>query len=74
MPRHRRVIGPRRKIDIASLRDLPREERLRLLTQSFTECGGRSEAEWGGSFKRALSDAKSVEDRRSGVERAPEAS
>lgn len=49
-------IGPRKKIDIASLRAMPREQRLRLLTQSVTECGGRSEDEWG-SYRRILAMA-----------------
>lgn len=60
MPRQRRVMGPRKKIDLASLREMTREERLRLLTQSFTECGGRSETDWGEKYRLSLSHARSL--------------
>ena len=60
MPRQRRRIGPRKKVDIASLREMPRDERLQLLTQSVTECGGRSEADWGPSYRRLLGDFSKI--------------
>lgn len=64
MARQRRTIGPRQQVELGALRDMPRDERLRLLTQSATECGGRSDIEWGLTYKRLLSKAGVSRDRR----------
>ncbi len=45
-------MGPRKKVDIASLRSMPREERLRLLIESVAECGGKPESLNGETFRR----------------------
>lgn len=58
MPRQRRLMGPRKKVDIASLRDMSREERLRLLIESVAECGGKPESLNGGTFRRRLGKAQ----------------
>lgn len=60
MPRHRRTIGPRVKLDISALRDLPQEERLRLLTQNTTEVGGRSDDEWGPTYRHKLTETQKL--------------
>ncbi len=60
MPRQRRLMGPRKKVDIASLRDMPREERLRLLVESVAECGGKPESLNGDVFRRRLAQAQEV--------------
>lgn len=57
MPRQRRLIGPRKKINIQELRNLSRDERLQLLMRSVVECGGRSELEWGAKFRGQLNEA-----------------
>jgi len=53
-------MGPRKKVDIASLRDMPREERLRLLIETVAECGGKPESINGGMFRRRLAAAQQV--------------
>lgn len=58
MPRQRRLMGPRKKVDIASLRDMPRDERLRMLVESVAECGGQPESINGVTFRRRLSQAQ----------------
>lgn len=60
MPRQRRLMGPRKKVDIASLREMPREERLRLLIETVAECGGKPESLNGDMFRRRLSAAQQV--------------
>lgn len=60
MPRQRRLMGPRKKVDIASLRNMPRDERLRLLIESVAECGGTPESINGGSFRRRLAEAQQI--------------
>lgn len=58
MPRQRRTLGPRVKVDLASLRDLSPEERLNLLVRTLVECGGTSEADDSQSFRRRLEHAQ----------------
>ncbi len=58
MPRQRLSIGPLVKVDAASLRALPADERLRLLTRMTAECGGLSEDEWTDRFRNHLANAK----------------
>lgn len=58
MPRQRRLMGPRKKVDIASLRQMPREARLRLLIESVAEAGGKPESLNGGTFRRRLGKAQ----------------
>lgn len=58
MPRQRRYVGPRVKVDISTLRNMSPDERLRLLTKMAAECGGRSEDEWGDKFRAGLAKAK----------------
>lgn len=58
MPRKRRLIGPRKKVDLASLRTMPREERLRLLIESVAECGGTPESLNGDTFRRRLAEVQ----------------
>jgi len=60
MPRQRRLMGPRKKVDIATLRDLPREERLSLLMRSVVECGGTSEADDSKRYRELLGYVRSV--------------
>jgi hypothetical protein len=60
MPRQRRLMGPRKKVDIASLRSMPREERLRLLIESVAECGGKPESLNGDTFRRLLGEAQTT--------------
>lgn len=60
MPRQRRLMGPRKKVDISSLRSMPRDERLRLLIESVAECGGTPESINGGTFRRRLAAAQQV--------------
>lgn len=60
MPRQRRLMGPRKKVDIASLRSLPRDERLRMLIESVAECGGTPESVNGGTFRRRLAQAQQI--------------
>ncbi len=60
MPRQRRNIGPRVKVDIATLRDMPPDQRLRLLTRMATESGGRSEEEWTDKFRENLAKAEAL--------------
>ena len=59
MPRKRRVIGPRKKLDIATLSQLSQDERLNLLVRSLIECGGTSEQDAGKTYRRLLSEAQS---------------
>ena len=58
MPRQRRLMGPRKKVDIESLRDMPRDERLRMLIESVAECGGKPESLNGDTFRRRLTQAR----------------
>lgn len=60
MPRQRRQIGPRVKVDISTLRDMAPDDRLRLLTRMAAECGGRSEEEWSESFRENLAKAEAT--------------
>lgn len=60
MPRQRRLMGPRKKVDIASLRSMPREERLRLLIESVAEYGGKPESLNGETFRRLLGEAQTT--------------
>jgi hypothetical protein len=53
-------MGPRKKVDIGSLRSLPRDERIRLLIESVAECGGKPESLNGGTFRRRLVRAHKV--------------
>lgn len=64
MPRKRQLIGPRKKIDIAALRALPREQRLNLLIQQVVESGGMSEAIVGATYRRRLQQAQRESDQR----------
>jgi hypothetical protein len=57
MPRQRRLMGPRKKVDIASLRSMPREERL---SESVAECGGKPESLNGDTFRRLLGEAQTT--------------
>lgn len=45
-------------MDIASLRQMPREARLRLLIESVAEAGGKPESLNGGTFRRRLGKAQ----------------
>lgn len=54
MPPRTRKVGPRVTLDIAILTNMPKESRLRLLTRSMTEGGGRSDTEWGENFRQLL--------------------
>lgn len=65
MPRKRRLIGPRKKIDIATLRELPREERLNLLIRNLVESGGMPEEMVGATYKRRLQHAQRQSSQRS---------
>lgn len=65
MPRAQRLMGPRVKFDFTALKELSREERLRLLTRNAVEVGGRSEAEWGANFRADLAEAQKM---RSGLD------
>ncbi len=58
MPRQRRLMGPRKKVDIASLRSMPRDERLRLLIETVAECGGKPESINGDKFRQLLGEAQ----------------
>ena len=58
MPRQRRVLGPRKKVDLATLRDLPREERLNMLIRSVVECGGTSEADDSKRYRELLEQVR----------------
>lgn len=58
MPRQRRLMGPRKKVDISSLRNMPRDERLRMLIESVAECGGTPESINGVTFRRRLAEAQ----------------
>lgn len=58
MPRKRRLIGPRKKMNIAALRQLSHEERLNILIRSVVECGGTSEQDDSEPFRRLLGDAR----------------
>ena len=60
MPREPRVLGPRQKVDISSLRGLSREERLDLLMRSLVECGGTSEADDTKRYRELLGYVRSV--------------
>ncbi len=60
MPRQRRIMGPRKKVDLASLRSISREERLRMLIESVAECGGTPESLNGGKFRRRLVEAQQI--------------
>jgi len=53
-------MGPRKKVDITSLRNMPRDERLRMLIESVAECGGTPESINGGTFRRRLAAAQQV--------------
>lgn len=65
MPRKRRLIGPRKKIDIAALRELPRDQRLDLLMRQVVESGGMSEAMVGATYRRRLHQAQRESSQRS---------
>jgi len=58
MPRQRRLVGPRKKVDIGSLRVLSREERLRMLIESVAECGGSPESLNGRTFRDRLAQVQ----------------
>lgn len=58
MPRRRRLVGPRKKVDIGSLRELSRDERLRMLIESVAECGGSPESLNGKTFRERLAQAQ----------------
>ena len=58
MVRKRRVLGPRKKVDIQILRNMSERERLRLLIRSFVESGGRAEADVGVVFGKLLAQAE----------------
>lgn len=60
MPRQRRLMGPRKKVDLVSLRSMPRDERLRLLIESVAECGGTPESLNGDEFRRRLAEIQQV--------------
>jgi hypothetical protein len=53
-------MGPRKKVDLDSLRTMPREQRLRLLIESVAECGGTPESLNGDEFRRRLAEVQQV--------------
>ena len=58
MPRQRRLMGPRKKVDVAALQTLPREARLKMLIESVAECGGTPESLNGQTFRKRLASAQ----------------
>lgn len=60
MPRGKRIVGPRMAINTSVFKNLPAEERLRLLVSSVVESGGFPESGNGENFKRRLENARRV--------------